>query len=204
MNNTTNIGITKTGLGAKSIATTAMLSAISFILAFVKIHVPFSPEFAMFDLSDFPALIGSFAFGPLCGVLIELVKNALQLFFTTTAGVGELANFIMGGSYVFSAGLIYGFRKTRKTAWIACIASSFIMGIAAAAANYFILLPAFEKFLPLEELIAAFGAIIPFIKTKFDIVVYNAFPFNLLKGLAIGAVTMPVYKKLETFMKGVK
>lgn len=58
--------------------------------------------------------------------------------------------------------------------------------------------------MPLEQLIASFGAIIPFIHTKFDAVLYNAFPFNLIKGLAIGAFTMLIYKKLTPILKGVQ
>ena len=80
----------------------AMLSAISFVLAFFEFPVPLSPAFARMDLSDLPALIGAFAFGPVAGVMIELVKNALQLITTSTGGVGELANFIIGGAYVLS------------------------------------------------------------------------------------------------------
>lgn len=76
------------------------------------------------------------------------------------------------------------------------------MGVTAALANYFILLPLFESFMPLDQLIAAFGEFLPFIKTKLDIVIYNAFPFNMLKGLAIGVITMMVYKKLTPVLKG--
>ncbi len=109
------------------------------------------------DLPDFPALVGTFAFGPVSGVMIELVKNGLQLLSTSTGGVGELANFFTGASYVWAAGFIYRFHKTKKTAWVSCIAGSFIMGIAAAAANYFILLPMFEIFMPLDQVAASFS-----------------------------------------------
>ena len=78
------------------------------------------------------------------------------------------------------------------------------MGIAAAIANYFILLPLFENFMPLDHLIASFGEFLPFIRTKLDIVLFNAFPFNLLKGLVIGAVTMLIYKHLTPVLKGGK
>ncbi|MDO4288482.1 MAG: ECF transporter S component [Eubacterium sp.] len=182
----------------------AMLSAIAFLLAFIEIPVPLSPSFARMDLSDFPALIGAFAFGPVVGVAIEFVKNALQLFSTSTGGVGELANFLMGGAYVFAAGLIYKLDKTKKMAWIAIVLASVIMGIVAAVTNYFILLPLFENFMPVDKLIASFGEFIPFIQTKLDVVLYNAFPFNLLKGLIIGIFTMLVYKKLSPVLKGMK
>ena len=152
-------------------------------------------------LSDFPALIGAFAFGPLCGLMIELVKNGLQLFSTSTGGVGELANFLMGGSYVLAAGLFYKRNKTKKNAAIAWILASIVMGITAALTNYFILIPMFERFMPLDQVIASFGAFIPFIRTKLDVVLFNAFPFNLLKGLVIGALTMLVYKRLTPILK---
>ena len=76
------------------------------------------------------------------------------------------------------------------------------MGIAAAVVNYFILLPAFEAFMPLNELIASFGEFMPFIRTKLDVVLFHALPFNLLKGLVISAVTMLIYKKLSPILKG--
>lgn len=186
----------------RTITGVAVLSAIAFILAYFEFPVPLSPSFARMDISDLPALIGAFAYGPLAGVLIELVKNALQLTSTATAGVGELANFIMGGVFVFVAGLIYRKNKNKKTALIACLIASLAMGVTAAVVNYFILLPAFEAFMPLNELIASFGEFMPFIRTKLDVVLFNALPFNLLKGLAISAVTMLIYKKLSPILKG--
>lgn len=189
-------------ISTRTITMTALLAGIAYVLAFLEVPVPLSPSFARMDLSDLPALIGSFAFGPLTGVMIELIKNVLQLLSTSTGGVGEFANFLMGASYVMTAGFIYKYRKTRKMAVTACIASSVIMGIVAAITNYFILLPLFESFMPLDQLIDSFGTFIPFIHSKLDIVLYNAFPFNMLKGLAIGAVTMLVYKKLTPVLKG--
>lgn len=79
---------TASKISVRTITMTALLSAIAYILAFVEFPVPLSPPFARMDFSDFPALIGAFAFGPLAGVLIELVKNALQLFSTSTGGIG--------------------------------------------------------------------------------------------------------------------
>ena len=189
-------------LSVRTISMTAMLSAVAYLLAFVEFPVPLSPSFARMDLSDFPALIGAFAFGPISGLLIELVKNTLQLMTTSTGGIGEIANFLMGASYVVTAGVIYKRHKTKKTALLACITASFVMGAAAALANYFILLPLFESFMPLDQLIASFAEFLPFIHTKLDVVLFNAFPFNLLKGLVIGGVTMLIYKRLTPILKG--
>lgn len=181
---------------------TAVLSAIAFVLAFFEFPVPLSPSFARMDLSDLPALIGAFAYGPVSGVLIELVKNALQLLTSSTGGIGELANFIMGSSFVVAAGFIYKHHKTKKTAILACLIASVIMGVVATVVNYFILLPVFEAFMPLDQLIASFGEFMPFIKTKLDVVLFNAFPFNLLKGIGISIVTMLLYKRLTPILKG--
>lgn len=181
---------------------TAVLSAIAFVLAFFEFPAPLSPSFARMDLSDLPALIGAFAYGPVSGVLIELVKNALQLLTSSTGGIGELANFIMGSSFVVAAGLIYKHYKTKKTAILACLIASVIMGVVATVVNYFILLPVFEAFMPLDQLIASFGEFMPFIKTKLDVVLFNAFPFNLLKGIGISIVTMLLYKRLTPILKG--
>ena len=85
---------------------------------------------------------------------------------------------------------------------IACLIASVTMGIVAAIVNYFILLHVFEAFMPLYQLIASFGEFIPFIKTKLDVVLFNAFPFNLLKGIGISIVTMLLYKRLSPILKG--
>lgn len=196
-NNTATIKIRKNLVSTRTITMTALLAAISYVLAFLEFPVPLSPSFARMDLSDLPALIGAFAFGPVTGVMIELIKNILQLLSTSTGGIGELANFLMGASYVLAAGFIYRYKK--KIAIWACVISSIVMGIAAAIVNYFILLPLFETFMPLDQLIASFGEFLPFIKTKLDVVLFNALPFNILKGLVIGAITMMIYKNLHRY-----
>ena len=98
-------------------------------------------------------------------------------------------------AFVLPAGAIYRFHKPKKTALLGCLAGSLAMGIAAALANYYILLP-------LHQLIASFEAFIPFIHSKRDIVLYNALPFNVLKGLAISLITMLSYKSLRPVLKG--
>ena len=190
--------VTKT----RKLVGTAMLAAVSVVLMFLAFPVPLMPSFIKLDLAELPALIGAFAYGPLWGVVIEAVKNALHLFQTQTGGIGELANFLMGSALVLPAGLIYARSKSRKTALIGCLAGSVCMGVMAALANYFILLPMFEMFMPIEQVIAAFAQLVPFIRTKLDVVLYNALPVNLCKGLAISLVTMLLYKHLSPILKG--
>ena len=189
-------------ISTRTITITALLASISYILAFFEFPVPLSPSFARMDLSDIPALIGAFALGPATGVIIELIKNVLQLLSTSTAGIGELANFLIGASYVWIAGFIYKYKRTKKGAISAYIISSIVMGVVAMIVNYFILLPLFETFMPLDQLIASFSEFLPFIQTKLDVVLYNVLPFNVIKGLVVGLVTMAVYKKLAPVLKG--
>lgn len=178
----------------------ALLAALSFTLAFFEFPVPLSPSFAKMDLSDFPALVGAMTLGPWAGLAVELIKNLLGLLSTGTGGVGELANFLMGGAMVFTAGTVYYWRNGR--AWVACLLGSVVMAVMAALTNYFILLPLFESFMPMEALIASFSEFIPFIHTKLDVVLLNAVPFNLLKGLGISLVTLLVYPKLAPVLRG--
>lgn len=180
----------------------AMLSAVAYILAFIEIGVPLSPSFARMDISDLPALIAAFAFGPMAGVMVELIKNGLQLISTNTAGVGELANFLMGSALACTAGMIYSRKKTKKAALIGCMTGSMAMAAAAGILNYFVLLPLYENFMPLEQVIASFAVLMPFIQTKLDVVLWNAIPFNLIKGLLISLVTMLIYKPLTPILKG--
>lgn len=195
---------TRSNLNVRVMVVTAMLSAVSFLLAFLEIPMPLSPSFAMMDLSDLPALIGAFAFGPVTGVVIELIKNGLQLFSTNTGGIGELANFLMGASFVFTAGIIYKRRKIKKTALIACIAASVVMAVVAGLLNYFVLLPMYSVFMPIDQVIAAFGEIIPFIKTKLEVILFSAIPANIIKGLMISVFTMLIYKGVSPILKGEK
>lgn len=180
----------------------AMLAAVSFVLQFLELPMPLSPAFARFDFSDLPALIGAFAYGPLWGVVIELVKNLLHLTVSATGGVGELANFIMGAALVFPAGRIYKRNKSRKTALMGCVVGSLCMGVMAAVMDYFVLLPLFQMFMPMDEMIAAFAAFIPLIDTKLDVVLWNALPMNILKGAVISLITMLLYKRLSPILKG--
>lgn len=189
-------------IDTRKLTGTAILAAVSFGLQFLELPMILSPGFAKFDFSDLPAIIGGFAYGPLYGVVIELIKNLLHLTVSATGGIGEMANFVIGSALVLPAGIIYKMNKSRKTAIIGCAVGSVCMGIVAAVMNYFVLLPLFQKFMPMEEMIAAFASFIPIIKTKLDVVLVNALPLNILKGVVISLITMLLYKHLSPILKG--
>jgi riboflavin transporter FmnP len=180
----------------------AMLSAIAFVLQFIELPMPLSPSFAKLDFSDLPALIGSFAYGPLAGILIELVKNLLHLLQTKTGGIGEIANFAVGAALVAPAGMIYRIHKTKNQAVIGCVVGSVGMGIVSALMNYYVLLPLYQAFMPMDQIIAMFGQFIPIIQTKLDVVLFNALPMNVAKGLLVSLITVLLYKHLSPILKG--
>jgi riboflavin transporter FmnP len=180
----------------------AVLSAVSAVLSYINFTPPLSPAFVKLDISDVPALLAAFTFNPLAGVSVELINNLLGLFSSNTGGVGEFSNFIIGASMAFSAGLVYKRNRTLKGALISLIAASAAMAIVGSVMNYFVLLPLYSVFMPMDAIIAAFGVFIPFIHTKLDVVLYNAFPFNLIKGLLISVITFFLYKRLSPILKG--
>ncbi|MDR0852601.1 MAG: ECF transporter S component [Clostridiales Family XIII bacterium] len=190
------------GTRTRKLVVVAMLSAVAFALAFLEFPVPLSPAFARYDFSDIPALIAAFALGPLAGVCVELVKNVLQLLSSATGGVGELANFIIGAGMVLPAGLIYRKMKTKKGAILGCILGTVAMAVIAGLVNYFILIPMFNIFMPIDEIIKSFGEFMPFIQTKLDVIIYNCVPFNLIKGALISLVTVLLYKRISPILKG--
>ncbi|EEB36682.1 hypothetical protein ANHYDRO_00485 [Anaerococcus hydrogenalis DSM 7454] len=98
----------------RNLVKVGILSAMSFILMFVQFPIPVAPPFMKVDLADVPALIGGFSMGPVYGVLIQLIKNVLNLTKTSTGGVGEISNFIVGGLFVFISASIYKKIKQRK------------------------------------------------------------------------------------------
>ncbi|WP_279139398.1 ECF transporter S component [Faecalicoccus pleomorphus] len=179
----------------------AMLSAVAYVLQFIEFQLPLSPSFAKFDFSEIPAFLGGFAYGPISGITIEFIKNFLQLTSTSTGGIGELANFVIGSSLIVPASLLYQRNKTKKSAILGCLIGSILSGFVAAAMNYFVLLPLYEIFMPLDQIIAAFAQFFPFIQTKLDVVLYNALPMNILKSGLITLVTIFIYKPLSPFLK---
>lgn len=187
------------------ITMTGMLSAIAYILMFLDFSIPMIiPSFIKMDLSELPALIGSFAFGPSCGILVCLVKNLLHLFITSTGGVGELANFLMGAVFVGTAGFIYKHKKTKKTAAIASVIGAVLMGAISIPINYFITYPFYYNFMSKEMILEAYQLIIPSMENILQCLVCFNFPFTAVKGLISVVVTLLVYKHLSPILKGRK
>ncbi len=186
------------------LTTTALLSAISAVLQFVEISIPIIPSFVKLDFSDLPAILGSFALGPGYGVVIELIKNLLHLPFTQSAGVGEICNFILGAVFVFTAGMIYKYKRTRTGAIIASVAGALAMSIISLPANYYFVYPAYVKILnmPLDDIISMYNAILPGTNSLIRALCIFNLPFTFFKGIVNAALCFLIYKPLSSFLKG--
>ena len=187
------------------IAKVAILSAIAFIIMLFEMPLAFiAPTFYEMDFSDVIALIGSFSLGPVAGVLIELLKNLLNILFTgsSTAYVGEFANFVTGCAFILPAALIYKFRKTRKYAVIGLIFSTLSLAIVGGLINYFVMVPMYaELYIPMETIIGMASAIIPAVDSLWKMILLCVVPFNLIKGVLCGVITFVLYKKLAVLLK---
>ena len=177
----------------------AILSAVAFALNYIEFPVPLFPAFLQLDFSDIPALVGAFAIGPLAGVVIEFIKNILHLIFKWNIGspVGELANFIVGIALVGTAGYIYKKKKTKQNAIKAMTIGILVMAAAGGIMNYFLLLPFYSRFMPIESIIQMGAVVNERITSLKDLVIYAIIPFNIFKGLIISVVTALLYKKLS-------
>lgn len=181
---------------------TAMLSAISFVLMFLDFSVPFMPSFIKMDLSELPALIGAFAYGPIAGVVICLIKNLIHLMIKTTGGVGELSNFLLGASFVLVAGGIYHFKKTKSGALIGSVLGAFVMGLFSIVSNYYLVYPIYYNFMPKEAILAAYQLIFGGVSNIAEcLIVFNA-PFTFVKGLLSVVITFIIYKQISPILKG--
>lgn len=183
---------------------TAMLSAVAFALMFFEFSIPFLvPSFIQMDLSELPALIGAFAMGPWYGVIICLIKNLIHLLITTTGGVGELSNFILGATFVLPAGLIYQRKKTKKNAVIGSVLGAAFMALLSVASNYFIVYPVYTAFLPMDTILAMYQEILPSADTLLKCLVIFNMPFTFVKGMLSVIITLLIYKHISPIIKGV-
>ncbi len=188
-------------INIKTLTMVAVSSAISSVLMFVSISIPFFPSFLKIDVSEVPALITSFSLGPLFGVTVVFIKNLINLMFTTSGGIGEFANFIVGSIFVFVAGLIYSKFKTQKGAVLSMIFATICMSIFGSLTNYYILLPMYALITPMDSIVNMFKAINPQIDSVLKIVFFAIVPFNLIKGGLVSVITFLIYKRLSYFIK---
>ena len=188
----------------RNMAVIAILGAIAGLLMLVEIPLTFvAPNFYKLDVSEVPVMIGTFALGSWAGILIELVKLLVKFVIkgSSTGGVGELANFLIGCAMVIPAGIIYQLKKTKKRAMIGMGAGTVTMAAAGLVMNALVLLPFYAKLMPLEQIIAAGAKIFPQVDSVWSFALWCVAPFNLIKGVIIFVLTMLLYKRVSRLIK---
>ena len=146
----------------------------------------------------------SFSLGPLSGVAVCLIKNLVHLFATSTGGVGELSNFLLGAAFVLPAGIIYRAKKTRLGALTGAVIGAVAMALLSLPSNYFIVYPAYGLVMPMEAILDMYRAINPNVSSLWDALIWFNIPFTFVKGLLSTAVTFLVYKRISPILKGTK
>ena len=183
----------------------SILSAIGYILMFISVPLPMLfPEFLKIDISDLTALLGGISLGPMAGVTIAFLKNLLQFItgMSTTGGVGEFANFLIGGSFVFTVSYIYSKKRNIQGVIIGLVSGIVVMTMVGFIANYFIILPFYATIgWSIDAVVSMGAAINPAIDSKMSFIIWMIAPFNILKSGLMSLLTLPMYKKTEKILK---
>ncbi len=189
---------------ARRISYIAMFSVLAAVLMYLEIPLFFAPSFYELDFSEVPVLICTFYLGPTAGVTAELVKVILKIFLkgTTTAFVGDFANFVVGCSFILPASIIYHMKKTKKTAILGMVIGTITMTIFGSLFNAVYLLPKFSQLygLPLDAIISMGTEINGAINSVSTLVLFCVVPFNLLKGVLVSLITGLLYKRVEKLL----
>ena len=184
----------------KTIAKVGILSAIAYVLMFISVPLPIFPSFLKIDLSDIPAIFGGMSLGPMAGLAIVIIKNFLQgITATTTGGVGEFANIVIGGSHVLIICFFYKKLKNTNGVIIGGLLGIVTMTIMGCIMNYYIMMPLYATVygMPLDAIIQMGTVLNPKVTDLFTFVIWMIAPFNILKALIMTIVTLPLFKKVE-------
>lgn len=196
--------IKKQGLGStKNIAKVGILSAIAYVLMFISVPLPIFPSFLKIDLSDIPAIFGGMSLGPIAGIAIVIIKNFLQgITASTTGGVGEFANVIIGGSYVLIICLFYRKWKNIKSVVAGGLVGIVAMTIMGCIMNYYIMMPLYATVygMPLDAIIQMGTVINSKVTDLYTFVIWMIAPFNIIKATLMTVVTLPLFKKMEKIL----
>jgi len=187
-----------------TIAKIAILAAAAALLMLLEIPLFFVPGFYKLDFSEVAVLLGAFSMGPVAGIVIEAVKILINFFIdgSLTAGIGELANFLIGCSFIVPAAVIYNKNKTRKNAVTGLIAGTVIMVIFSALMNVYVLLPVYAAAfkMPMDAIVQMGTKVNSKITDLYSFILLATVPFNILKGVLSSLITVGIYKKLSPIL----
>lgn len=197
------MGVKKRKLSTRVLVKVGLLSAVAFLLMFIEMPIPgLFPDFLKIDISDMPALIAGLAMGPAAGICVEIVKNFLHtIVATTTGGVGEIANIIVGSAFVVATSVVYRRKKDFKSLVIGFVCGTLAIIAVGSIVNYFFLLPFYGQLMGMDAIISLGKAVNPNVHNLLTFVIWFIAPFNLIKGVMILILSIPLYKKLERLIK---
>ncbi len=183
---------------------TALMAALSIVLAELGFKVAIMPSFMTFDFSDVPAMLASMTMGPVSGVFVCLLKNIFGCFTTKTACVGELSNFILSVSLVFPAGLLAHRNASVVRAAVGCLSGAVLMALMSIPSNLFLVFPAYGTVCgySTETIVGLYQKILPSVGSLIQCLLIFNVPFTFVKGLCAAVVSMVLYKKLRPVFNG--
>ena len=184
-------------LTTQTITRIAMLAAIASILFLIEIPIV---AFYKLDLSNLPVLLGAFSLGTVPGLIILALKSLIGLLHSSSAGIGELADFIMGAAMVIPASIIYHRHKTRKNALLGMAIGTLCMVAVSVAVNKWIMLPFYMGAFHMDMDGILASAKIGWLDSEAKLLFLITAPFNLLKGLVLSIVTGLIYKPLSPLL----
>ncbi len=189
-------------INVRKLTVTALMAAAATILMFLSFGLPILPGYLKVDFSEMPALLASFALGPVYGAAVCLIKNLVNISATTTGGVGELCNFLIGVLFVVPAGLIYHRNPSRKTALIGMIAGTLVMSVCSILVNYFIVYPAYLLVMSEDAIVGMYSTLVPAANSIFKGILIFNLPLTFVKGVLDAVITFILYKRLSPVLKG--
>lgn len=181
----------------------AALSTILYIVPYLKFPVFFFPSFLELHFDEVPAFIAAFAYGPLSGFFVILIKTIVKLPMTTTLCVGEIADFLYSIVFVIPAALIYKNHRNFKGVAIGISVGFVCQIVFASIFTSFVMLNFYMFVMGLSEasILAMCQAVNPSVTSLgWTFCLLVALPFNALKDAIVIAVTLLLYKRLHRFI----
>ncbi|MGO0059335.1 ECF transporter S component [Brevibacillus fluminis] len=184
----------------KRLVAIPVLAAVAFILQALEIPLPFFPTFLKLDFSTLPGIFAGLVFGPVAGIMVELLKNGLHLLLKNTDGllIGELANFIAGACFIYLTVTMQRMGKGKGSLIAGFALGTVLMTVFMSVANYFVMIPAYAVLyqMPVEKLLEMFR-----MDSLWSLIVYGIAPFNIVKGVLVSILAFLIYVKIEPRIK---
>lgn len=184
----------------------SLLSTLGFLIMLIAFPIPLFPVFLTMDFSDLPALIGALILGPGAGIIIEAIKNILHVLLTgslTVVPVGEFANFAAGSIFILVTSAFYRRKSTARSLLFGMLSATLIMTIIMSILNYYLIFPGYALFLgfSIDATVGMAQAANRSIHSLLTLIVYGVMPFNLLKGVMLTLIMIPVSARLKKFIQ---